>query len=120
MGYGLSLQEQQINKLKTLFANAGANNIDSKRFKEITDFIQSKLDNMGQSQTNTQLNQLEEDIEKKEREIKENDRNLDTIEKELEKYNKPNLSSQEKEDKTKLDYQIADLQSKKEKLNKEK
>merc|ERR1711918_131248 len=60
--HGLSLHEQQINQLKTLFANAGANNIDSTRFKEITDFIQSKLDNISQSKTNTQVDQLDEDI----------------------------------------------------------
>ena len=150
--HGLSLQEQQINQLKTLFANAGANNIDSERFKEITDFIQSKLTNYSQSKTNTQVDQLDEDIkkeeetinarkeemqeiekykldlfekeetniQKKEKEITDNNKNIDTIEKELEKYNKPNLTTQKKEDKTKLEYQIADLQSKKEKLNKEK
>lgn len=150
--HGLTLQEQQINQLKVILANAGANNIDSERFKEITEFIQAKLNNISQSKTNTQVNQLDEDIkkeevtinarkeemqeiekykldlfekeetniQKKEKEITDNNKNIDTIEKELEKYNKPNLTTQEKEDKTKLEYQIADLQSKKEKLNKEK
>ena len=131
--------------------NAGSNNIDSERFKQITDFIQSKLDNIGQSQTNTKLNQLEEDIKKetktvnarknqlddidkykdelvkkeitnikqKKNEIQENDRNISTIEEKLQKYNKPSLTTEEKEEKIKLEYQLSDLQSKKEKLNKE-
>ena len=150
--HGLSLQEQQINQLKTIFANTGANNIDSERFKQITDFIQSKLDNIGQSQTNTKLNQLEEDIkketktvnarknqlddidnykkklyedeknniEKKKEEITDNNKNISTIEEKLQKYNKPSLTTEDKEEKIKLEYQVADLQSKKEKLNKEK
>ena len=79
--HGLSLQEQQINQLKTIFANAGSNNIDSERFKQITDFIQSKLDNIGQSQTNTKLNQLEEDIKKETKTVNARKNQLDDIDK---------------------------------------
>ena len=62
--HGLSLQEQQINELKSLFANAGANNIDDRRFEDITNFIKSKLKNFSQSQTYSQVEKLDKDIEK--------------------------------------------------------
>ena len=53
--HGLSLQEQQINQLKTLFANAGADNIDSERFHNITEYIQSELNYENQQQNRRQV-----------------------------------------------------------------
>ena len=78
---GLSLQEQQINELKTLFANAGANNIDDERFREITNYIKLKLDNIGQSKINTQVKQFDQDIAEEQKIYETRKDQLDEIDK---------------------------------------
>ena len=96
--HGLSLQEQQINQLKTLFANAGADNIDSERFHNITEYIQSELNYENQQQNRRQVQELDKDIDKKREAI-------ETLKEEYQRIEKAKEADIEKEETKKTNKQ---------------